>query len=118
MTPVRLEPAALRSRVKHSTTEPLRSLSLCVCLAVCVHEFINGCLLEFMCVYWYVLTCVFINSYVCVWLFVYMSAFTCMFVEFMYICVLVSVFAHVFCNFMYVGFFSVGLIVLHPSQQL
>ena len=27
MTPVRLEPAALRSRVKHSTTEPLRSLN-------------------------------------------------------------------------------------------
>ena len=27
VTPVRLEPAALRSRVKHSTTEPLRSLS-------------------------------------------------------------------------------------------
>ena len=27
MTPVRLEPAALRSRVKHSTTEPLRSLA-------------------------------------------------------------------------------------------
>ena len=27
MTPVRLEPAALRSRVKHSTTEPLRSRS-------------------------------------------------------------------------------------------
>ena len=26
MTPVRLKPAALRSRVKHSTTEPLRSL--------------------------------------------------------------------------------------------
>ena len=25
MTPVRLEPAALRSRVKHITTEPLRS---------------------------------------------------------------------------------------------
>ena len=25
MTPVRLEPAALRSRVKRSTTEPLRS---------------------------------------------------------------------------------------------
>ena len=25
MTPVRLEPAALRSRVKHSTTEPLHS---------------------------------------------------------------------------------------------
>ena len=25
MTPVRLEPAAHRSRVKHSTTEPLRS---------------------------------------------------------------------------------------------
>ena len=29
MTPVRLEPAALRSRVKHSTTEPLRSLKDC-----------------------------------------------------------------------------------------
>ena len=28
MTPVGLEPAALRSRVKHSTTEPLRSLYL------------------------------------------------------------------------------------------
>ena len=28
MTPVRLEPAALRSRVKHSTTEPLRSHTL------------------------------------------------------------------------------------------
>ena len=26
MTPMRLEPAASRSRVKHSTTEPLRSL--------------------------------------------------------------------------------------------
>ena len=30
MTPVRLEPAALRSRVKPSTTEPLRSLSNCL----------------------------------------------------------------------------------------
>ena len=28
MTPVRLEPAALWSRVKHSTTEPLRSRDL------------------------------------------------------------------------------------------
>ena len=27
MTPVRLEPAAIRSRVKRSTTEPLRSLT-------------------------------------------------------------------------------------------
>ena len=27
VTPVRLEPAALRSQVKHSTTEPLRSLA-------------------------------------------------------------------------------------------
>ena len=32
MTPVRLEPAALRSRVKHSTTEPLRSLRELVAL--------------------------------------------------------------------------------------
>ena len=30
MTPVRLEPAAPRSRVKHSTTEPLRSLAIAV----------------------------------------------------------------------------------------
>ena len=30
MTPVRLEPSALRSRVKHSTTEPLRSQFVCV----------------------------------------------------------------------------------------
>ena len=28
MTPVRLEPAAPRSRVEHSTTEPLRSLQI------------------------------------------------------------------------------------------
>ena len=30
VTLVRLEPAALRSRVKHSTTEPLRSILVCV----------------------------------------------------------------------------------------
>ena len=30
VTPVRLEPAAPRSRVKHSTTEPLRSLGIFV----------------------------------------------------------------------------------------
>ena len=30
MTPVRLEPAALRSQVKHSTTEPLRSIPVSV----------------------------------------------------------------------------------------
>ena len=30
MTPVRPEPAAPRSRVKHSTTEPLRSLYIIV----------------------------------------------------------------------------------------
>ena len=34
MTPVRLEPAAPRSRVKHSTTEPLRSLKRSVHLNV------------------------------------------------------------------------------------
>ena len=34
VTPVRLEPAALRSRVKHSTTEPLRSLTV---YYVCEH---------------------------------------------------------------------------------
>ena len=43
VTPVRLEPAALRSRVKHSTTEPLRlsvrtNVYLCVivCPSVCL----------------------------------------------------------------------------------
>ena len=34
MTPVRLEPAAPRSRVKHSATEPLRSLVIVVILVV------------------------------------------------------------------------------------
>ena len=34
MTPVRLEPAAPRSRVKHSTTEPLHSLVIVVILVV------------------------------------------------------------------------------------
>ena len=37
MTPVRLEPAALRSRVKHSTTEPLRSL-ICKVLKIFQYE--------------------------------------------------------------------------------
>ena len=49
MTPVRLEPAALRSRVKRSTTEPLRSLianvySLGNFLCFCCH--LLGKLLE------------------------------------------------------------------------
>ena len=35
MAPVRLEPAALPSRVKHSTTEPLRSLFFFVWLLFC-----------------------------------------------------------------------------------
>ena len=39
VTPVRLKPEASRSRVKHSTTEPLRSLPLfCVCC-----QFLGGC---------------------------------------------------------------------------
>ena len=41
MTPVRLEPAALRSRVKHSTTEPLGSLisgvTIVIILSLCTH---------------------------------------------------------------------------------
>ena len=41
MTPVRLEPEALRSRVKHSTTEPLRSLFLSTCIYVSVHEILS-----------------------------------------------------------------------------
>ena len=38
MTPVRLEPAALRSRVKHSTTEPLRSHKLFLCFDQALHQ--------------------------------------------------------------------------------
>ena len=45
VTPVRLEPAALRSRVKHSTTEPLRSLPLDIGLSLID-------LLPLHCVYW------------------------------------------------------------------
>ena len=37
MTPMRLEPAAPRSRVTHSSTEPLRSLSLLVNKLVKLH---------------------------------------------------------------------------------
>ena len=36
MTPVRLKPVAPRSRVKHSTTEPLRSLVIVVVAAAVV----------------------------------------------------------------------------------
>ena len=48
MTPVRLEPAALRSRVKRSTTEPLRSLKGVVIAAIMFRDFvtITGFLLE------------------------------------------------------------------------
>ena len=38
VTPVRLEPAALRSRVKHSTTEPLRSHPLVADLFLFCYE--------------------------------------------------------------------------------
>ena len=38
MTPVRLEHAAIRSRVKHSTTEPLRSLKLSI--AICIRSWV------------------------------------------------------------------------------
>ena len=37
MTPVRLEPATLRSRVKHSTTEPLRSREM-ILIATVISE--------------------------------------------------------------------------------
>ena len=41
VTPVRLEPAASRSRVKHFTTEPVRSQ--CVCVCVCVRACVRAC---------------------------------------------------------------------------
>ena len=34
MTPVKLEPAASQSRVKHSTYDPLRSLLICVLIVI------------------------------------------------------------------------------------
>ena len=45
MTPVRLEPAALRSRVKHSTTEPLGSL-IYVPSVQCFWQIIKQCDLQ------------------------------------------------------------------------
>ena len=44
MTPVRLEPAALRSRVKHSTTEPLRSLHFKVNKYNCIIRMLIQCI--------------------------------------------------------------------------
>ena len=44
MTSVRLEPAALRSRVKHSTTEPLRSLNMSVYGNPDIYNFNNSVL--------------------------------------------------------------------------
>ena len=38
MTPVRLKPASPRSRVKHFTTEPLRSIVIVVILVVVMIE--------------------------------------------------------------------------------
>ena len=40
MTPVSLEPGALRSRVKHSTTEPLRSLQFVRVMNIIIVEII------------------------------------------------------------------------------
>ena len=49
MTPVRLEPAALRSRVKHSTTEPLRSHAFVALInlrsVLCLYDiFVSSCM--------------------------------------------------------------------------
>ena len=41
MTPVKLEPTALRSRVKHSTTEPLRFLD-CTTVIMCYGLLFSG----------------------------------------------------------------------------
>ena len=49
VTPVRLKPTAPRSRVKHSTTKPLRSLSLQLAVTVShisvVHGVLKGCII-------------------------------------------------------------------------
>ena len=47
MTPVRLEPAALRSRVKHSTTEPLRSPHMDSALIWLNNVVLNDCISGF-----------------------------------------------------------------------
>ena len=49
MTPVRVEPAALQSRVKRSTTEPLRSLEL-VALIVFLMSYDSGKVWSLQCV--------------------------------------------------------------------
>ena len=49
MTPVRLEPAALRSRVKHSTTEPLRSLCVGMLSVIVAFLVINPSFLLIKC---------------------------------------------------------------------
>ena len=41
MTPVRLEPKAPQSPVKHSTTEPLRSLYVCLVCIILYPRLIN-----------------------------------------------------------------------------
>ena len=52
VTPVRLEPAALRSRVKHSTTEPLRSQDLYLPLKVIeVWFLLEGSVANMTCIY-------------------------------------------------------------------
>ena len=53
VTPVRLEPAALRSRVKHSTIEPLRSHSLFIVAPNCLWGFF--CVRSLLC---YAVLCV------------------------------------------------------------
>ena len=49
MTPIRLEPAALRSRVKHSTTEPLRSLKPGSCGHPTKYHFSIYCCMNIYC---------------------------------------------------------------------
>ena len=49
MTPVRLEPATPRSRVKHSTSEPLHSL--CLSLTVQLLSFIPDPILQDVCLF-------------------------------------------------------------------
>ena len=52
VTPVRLEPEAPRSPVKHSTTEPLRSLYVClVCMYVCMYVCVCVCVFVCVCVW-------------------------------------------------------------------
>ena len=65
VTPMRLEPAAPRPRVKHSTTEPLRSLGESKCLMLCLYSWTHqGLTIRFL-LLWYSVVYILLSPYLC-----------------------------------------------------